>query len=173
MTLKPHLQAAGLLWGWRSVQFRAVCAFQVFKGKHPVYLLFPGTLDGGSTCGDSEASAAQQPPGLIEGFLDCSALVRRPGGSLRHPQENGQSSGGGDEYEAEVLDWEERGIWYTPLDADLDVEGKPFKDFWDRSSLTDAALTWASQFHHKVKSGRSAASGTRCPTPTWMWNITL
>lgn len=28
-----------------------------------------------------------------------------------------------DEFEAEVLEWEERGIWYTPPDADLDVEG--------------------------------------------------
>ena len=85
-------------------------------------------LAGVSDGGDSEA------PGLIEGFLDCSALLagRRPdGGSARGSPRAGSGSGGqssppSDDFEgAEVLEWEERGIWYTPPDADLDVEGAP------------------------------------------------
>ncbi len=74
---------------------------------------------------------AAEPPGLIEGFLDCSTLLGRGGGSGRgSPRTSGaagddKSSTGGDAYEAEVLEWEERGIWYTPPDAELDVEGTP------------------------------------------------
>ena len=34
-----------------------------------------------------------------------------------------EGAAGGGDYEAELLEWEERGIWYTPSDADVDVEG--------------------------------------------------
>ena len=35
----------------------------------------------------------------------------------------GSASPPSNEFGAEILDWEERGYWYTPTDADLDVEG--------------------------------------------------
>ena len=37
-----------------------------------------------------------------------------------------EPSAGDDEYGADFLDWEERGVWYTPPDADIDVEGVQF-----------------------------------------------
>lgn len=30
---------------------------------------------------------------------------------------------GDNEYGADFLEWEERGVWYTPPDADVDAEG--------------------------------------------------